>query len=98
MAGFFFFFFFFFFLLKPFNQGLSQFTQTPEKVFHKLLKSFHMQKKLLHLQRYQIFYHGTFFFSFFLGGCKAIWRIVRTSEKILATPLVLLLFQNKSLV
>ena len=51
-----------------------------------------MQKKLLGLQRYQIFNQGRFFLFFFFwggggGGCKAIWRIVRISEKILATPL-----------
>ena len=66
---------------------ISQWTQTPDKVFHKLLLSFHMQKKkLLGLQRNQIFNQG----SFFVGegwGCKVIGRIVRTSEKILATPL-----------
>ena len=51
-----------------------------------------MQKKLLGLQRYQIYSQGSFFC--FCGvegggrGCKAIWRIVRTPEKILATPLI----------
>ena len=43
-----------------------------------------MQKKTLSLQRNQIFNQG--FFSG--GGGEAIWRIVRSSEKILATPLV----------
>ena len=61
------------------------------EVSYKLLISFHMQKKQrLGLQRNQIFNQGIFFLE---GGggageCKAIWRIVRTSEKILATPLI----------
>ena len=47
-----------------------------------------MQKKQrLGLQRNQIFNQGIFFF-WGEGGSKAIWRIVRTSEKILATPLI----------
>ena len=43
-----------------------------------------MQEKRLGLQRNQIFNQGSF-----LGGRggKAIWRIVHTSEKTLATPL-----------
>ena len=41
----------------------SQCTQTPDKVFHKLLVSFHMQKKLLGLQRNQIFNQGKVFFG-----------------------------------
>ena len=55
------------------------------------------KKKLLGLKvkRYQIFSQGSCFFVFLffcvsgVGGrlFKAIWRIVRTSEKILATPL-----------
>ena len=51
--------------------------------------SFYMQLKLLGLQRNLIFNQG----SFFEGGGgvggvvgKAIWRIVCTSEKILASP------------
>ena len=52
-----------------------------------------MQKKRLGLQRNQIFNQGTFFlFFFFWGGGeggKAIWRIVRSPEKILATPMCL---------
>ena len=69
---------------------ISQWTQTPDKVFHKLLMPFHMQKKILGLQRNQIFNQGSFFSGsggVGVGGCKAIWRIVPTSEKILATPL-----------
>ena len=54
--------------------------------------SFHMQKKRLGLQRNQIFNQGIFF-SFFWGGGggggKAIWRIVRSPEKIVATPMCL---------
>ena len=55
--------------------------------------SFHLQKKLLGLQRYKIFNQGRFLLLGGGGGggggrgCKAIWRIVRTSEKILPTPL-----------
>ena len=52
--------------------------------------SFHLQKKLLGLQRYKIFNQGRFLLLGGGGGgrgCKAIWRIVRTSEKILSTPL-----------
>ena len=47
------------------------------------------KKKRLGLQRNQIFNQGIFFFFGGGGGgeCKAIWKIVRTSEKILATPL-----------
>ena len=41
--------------------------------------SFHMQKTLLGLQR-NYFFLGR-------GEGKAIWRIVRTSEKTLASPL-----------
>ena len=48
--------------------------------------SFHMQKKRLGLQRNQIFNQGIFWEG---GGGKAIWRIVRTPEKILATPMCL---------
>ena len=52
--------------------------------------SFYMQKNLLGLQRNQIFNQG----SFFEGGGggvggvvgNAIWRVVCTSEKILASP------------
>ena len=56
-----------------------------------------MQKKRLGLQRNQIFNQGIFF-SFFGGGGgggqgerggKAIWRIVRSPEKIVATPMCL---------
>ena len=45
------------------------------------------KKKLLGLLRNQIFNQEDFFFGGGGRGCKAIWRIVRTSEKILATPL-----------
>ena len=50
--------------------------------------SFYMQKKLLGLQRNQIFNQGSFFGGGGVGGVvgKAIWRIVCTSEKILASP------------
>ena len=50
--------------------------------------SFYMQKKLLGLQRNQIFNQGSFFEGGGVGGVvgKAIWRIVCTSEKILASP------------
>ena len=53
--------------------------------------SFHMQKKRLGLQLNQIFNQGIFFFFFFWGGGggKAIWRIVRSPEKIVATPMCL---------
>ena len=48
-----------------------------------------MQKKQrLGLQRNQIFNQGIFCGGGGEGGSKAIWRIVRTSEKILATPLI----------
>ena len=40
---------------------ISQWTQKHEKVFHKLLMSFHMQKRFLGLQRNQIFNQGSFF-------------------------------------
>ena len=42
---------------------ISQCTQTPDKVFHKLLMSFHMQKKTLGLECNQILNQGRF-----LGG------------------------------
>ena len=56
--------------------------------------SFHMQKKRLGLQRNQIFNQENFFFFFFFfggggRGGKAIWRIVRSPEKIVATPMCL---------
>ena len=47
---------------------ISQWTQTPDKVFHKLLMSFHMQKTFLGLQRNQIFNQGSFFFREAGGG------------------------------
>ena len=40
---------------------ISQWTQTPDKVFQKLLMPFHMQKKILGLQRNEIFNQGSFF-------------------------------------
>ena len=52
-----------------------------------------MQKKLLGLQRNQIFNQGRFLSGDWGGGSgagaegKVIWKIVCTSEKILATPL-----------
>ena len=47
-----------------------------------------MQKKQrLGLQRNQIFNQGIFL-GWGGGESKAIWRIVRTSEKVLATPLI----------
>ena len=46
-----------------------------------------MQKKILGLQRNHIFNQGSFLEGGGGGECKGIWRIVRTSEKILATPL-----------
>ena len=54
-----------------------------------------MQKKQrLGLQRNQIFNLGIFWGGGVGGGrageSKAIWRIVRSSEKVLATPLILL--------
>ena len=53
--------------------------------------SFHMQKKLLGLQRNQIFNQGIYLFIYFFerggGGCKAIWRVVLTSEKTWLRPL-----------
>ena len=70
---------------------ISQYTQTPDKVFHTLLMSFHMQKKTLGLERNQILTQGRVLWGEGRGrglGCKVIWRIVRTSEKILATPLI----------
>ena len=51
-----------------------------------------MQKKRLGLQRNQIFNQEFFFSFFFWGGGrggKAIWRIVRSPEKIVATPMCL---------
>ena len=54
--------------------------------------SFYMQLKLLGLQRNLIFNQGSFFEEGGVGGGvggvvgKAIWRIVCTSEKILASP------------
>ena len=53
--------------------------------------SFYMQLKLLGLQRNLIFNQGSFFEGGGGGGVggvvgKAIWRIVCTSEKILASP------------
>ena len=38
------------------------------------------------LERNQIFNQGSFLWG--EGAGKAIWRVLRTSEKILATPLV----------
>ena len=70
---------------------ISQCTQTPDKVFHTLLMSFHMQKKTLGLERNQILTQGRVLWGEGRErglGCKVIWRIVRTSEKILATPLI----------
>ena len=47
-----------------------------------------MQKRLLGQQRNQIYNQRILFFlGEGGGGVKAIWRIVRISEKILATPL-----------
>ena len=47
---------------------ISQCTQTPDKVFHKLLMSFHMQKKTLGLERNQILNQGRFFWGGGGGG------------------------------
>ena len=58
----------------------------PTKYFISCYCHFICRKTLLGLQRNHIFNQG----SFFVGegwGCKVIGRIVRTSEKILATPL-----------
>ena len=60
---------------------------TTLEVLYKLLISFHMQRKRLGLPRTQIFNQRIFFGGGVGGVGKAIWRIVRTSEKILATPL-----------
>ena len=50
--------------------------------------SFYMHLKLLGLQRNLIFNQGSFLRGGGVGGVvgKAIWRIVCTSEKILASP------------
>ena len=60
------------------------------KVFHKLLMSFHMQKKTLRLTSNHIFNQGSFFGEGWgaVGKWKAIWRIVPL-KKILVTPLAL---------
>lgn len=61
---------------------------TANKLFHKLLTSFHMQKRLLGQQRNQVCNQRILdFLGGEGGGWKAIWRIMRISEKILATPL-----------
>lgn len=52
-----------------------------DKVFDKLLMSFHMRKKkLLSFQRNQIFNQEGCFFAGGVGG-KSIWIIVHTYEK-----------------
>ena len=56
-----------------------------------------MQEKTLGLERNQILNQGRFFWG---GrgrglGCKVIWRIVRTFEKILATPLIIVIILLK---
>ena len=59
-----------------------------------------MQKKTLGLERNQILNQGRVFWGEGRGrglGCKVIWRIVRTSEKILATPLCKYLLVNVTL-
>ena len=58
----------------------------PTKYFISCYFHFICRKKLLGLQRNQIFNQGSFFVE---EGweCKVIWRIVRTSEKIPVTPL-----------
>ena len=61
--------------------------------------SFYMRKKLLGLTK-SLTKAVICLFLFFLGGgegggeCKVIWRIVHTSEKILATPLTLSLLAH----
>ena len=67
---------------------ISQWTQTPEKVFHKLLMSFHMQKKLLGQQRNQIFNQGIFFWGGGGGGVESDLENCACLWKILATPLI----------
>ena len=47
---------------------ISQCTQTPDIIFHKLLMSFHMQKKTLGLERNQILNQGRFFVGRGGGG------------------------------
>ena len=77
----------------------SIWTQTPEKVFHKLQMPFHMEKKTLKLATKPLI--GSVFFFGGGGGsgdkCKAIWRIERTSEKILTTPLEIILITLRTM-